>query len=280
MPFDDILAMAMEDAAARDDIVRIETPEHVVFEYELAGLGTRLVAAAVDGMLVGLGLLGLGLVTVLVAGGLSELAPYAIASAIVSAFVLFWGYPILFELYMGGQTPGKRSLGIRVIQEGGTALTPAAVVVRNLLRLVDFLPGGYFLGVVVMMLNRRYKRIGDFVAGTIVIRERLRSRSPVRVPTQELSPARNEAAAADLRRAGVHRLSPAQVQLLEDFLGRRRGLEPAARHRLADQLSRTLMEQLRIQEIPGERFLQSLLLAHRRNEEQGEGGAPPPRTGA
>jgi uncharacterized RDD family membrane protein YckC len=263
----------MDDAGAKEDLVRIETPEHVVFEYELAGMGSRVLAASLDLLIVATLLAILLLVTLVVAGGLGELSGFWLAGALVAAFLVFWGYPILFELRGGGQTPGKRILGIRVIQEGGYALTPAAVVVRNLLRLVDFLPGAYFLGLLVMVLNRRYKRVGDFVAGTIVIRERRREARAPRLALSQLNPGANEEAALELRRSGVHRLEPDQVALVEDFLSRRHSLEPEARRRLADQLSRALMERLGLEGIPGERFLQSLVLAHRKNDERAEGGA-------
>ncbi len=261
------------------DVVVIETPEHVVFEYELAGLGSRIIAALIDAMWVGLGLLALVLL-VLVVGGVRPgvTGPWAVAGAILAAFVLLWGYPILFELYWQGQSPGKRSLGMRVIQEGGYALTPSVVVVRNLLRVVDFLPGGYFLGLAVMVLNRRYKRIGDYVAGTLVIRDRPKLEAPARVSAQQLRSAGSEESVAALRSVGAHRLTPEQVRLVEDFLVRRHSLEPGARHRIARQIARTLAGELGVEAKHPERFLQTLLAACRQNDEQAEassGEAPP-----
>jgi uncharacterized RDD family membrane protein YckC len=250
----------------------------VVFEYELAGLGSRILAALIDAMLVGLGLLLVILVMMIVGGGSPSLAgPWAVAVGVLAGFVLLWGYPILFEIYWQGQSPGKRSLGMRVIQEGGYALTPSVVIVRNLLRVVDFLPGGYFLGLLVMILNRRYKRVGDFVAGTIVIRDRTQLKAPARVSVRQLKAAGSEESVAELRSVGAHRLSPEQIRLVEDFLMRRHTLAHDARHRIARQIAGTLAGELGVEAKRPERFLQMLLLACRQNEEQAAApsGEPP-----
>jgi hypothetical protein len=163
---------------------------------------------------------------------------------------------------------------MRVIREGGYALTPPVVIVRNLLRVVDFLPGGYFLGLLVMMLNRRYKRIGDFVAGTIVIRDRPRAAAPGRVATRLIRAEGSEEVVAEMRRAGVHRLPPERLHLVEDFLSRRHTLSHDARRRIADQLARSIAEELGVQPGKSEPFLQAVLVAHRQNEDQAAGEAP------
>ncbi len=248
------------------DVVQIETPEHVVFEYELAGLGSRLIAAILDVLVIGVILLGLFLGVVVVAGGLDAVAPWAMALGAVAAFVTFWGYPILFEVYWKGQTPGKRVLRLRVIREGGYALTPQAVIVRNLLRIVDFLPGGYFLGILTMMLNRRYKRLGDYVAGTLVIRESSAAQPPTRWETAV--PAGQEERIAELRRQGVHRLDASQLQLIRDFMRRRATLRPEARLRLAQQLAASVCETLGLEPQRGETFLQCVLAAVQQGEEK------------
>src|SRR6185295_6664189 len=182
----------MTEEALEGDRIRIETPEHVVFEYELAGLVSRIMAATIDLIVIGFIMLGLFLAVLAAVGGLQDFAPWAIALGAIAAFLVIWGYPMFFEIFWKGQTPGKRSLGMRVFQEGGYSLTPQVVIVRNLLRFVDFLPGAYFLGLLVMMLNRRYKRVGDFVAGTIVIRERSSSATPPQMRMVEPVPVGQE----------------------------------------------------------------------------------------
>lgn len=253
------------------DVIAIETPEHVVFEYELAGFGTRIFAALLDVLFIVLGLVAILVVLLIISATGGDLGNWGAAVAIVSAFVLLWGYPIFFEILWRGQTPGKRLLRMRVIREGGYALTPPVVIVRNLLRVADFLPAMYFLGLAVMVLNRRYKRIGDWVAGTLVIRDRPRTSAPARLETRALNPARHEERVADLRRVGVHRLAPEQIHLIEDFMKRRYELSPEARVRLVRELSRTIATTLGIAAQEDFGFLQSVLLAYREGEKRAAG---------
>lgn len=245
------------------DRIVIETPEHVTFEYELAGLGSRIVAALIDVVIVGLVILFLFLIILLLGtANVLDTGPWFLALGLVGAFAFFWGYPIGFELFWRGQTPGKRALKIRVVREGGYGLTPAVVVVRNLLRLADFLPAAYGLGLGLMMFNRRYKRIGDFVAGTIVIKEPSQAPPPPRVPIRTLAEAEADQV-AQYRRAGVHRLQPPQVQMIEDFLRRYPELEIEARRRILEQICDVLRSLLG-EEIPrNEKYLRLLLKAYR-----------------
>lgn len=255
-------------------MIRIETPEHVVFEYELAGPASRILAALIDLLLVGIGLLGLYLIAFLATtGDFAFTGPYAIAFAAVAAFTLFWGYPIVFEIWWKGQTPGKRSVGLRVIQEGGYALTPAVVLARNLLRLVDFLPGAYLLGLLVMIVHPRHQRLGDLVAGTLVIRDRSSAAArPPQLPRAAAVPAGAEDVVAELRRAGAHKLDVERVRLIEDFLGRRGSMDPAARRRIAGELVKGLGAALPLPPMEPERLLHCVLAAHRRDEAAAEGG--------
>ena len=85
------------------------------------------------------------------------------------AFVLEWAYPVLFEVLRNGQTPGKRACDLRVLHEDGTPVQWRASVARNLIRVVDFLPVCYGFGLIAMLLNRDFKRLGDLAAGTIVV---------------------------------------------------------------------------------------------------------------
>src|SRR5579862_3577680 len=136
--------------------VLITTPENIALEYELAGLGTRFVANLLDLVLQLLLMLGVTLVgglliwlIILLAGlaGLGavvsfirDLGGFAEAALIILAFLIFWGYHIYFEIKWNGQTPGKRQLGLRVMREGGYPINAYGAAMRNLLRVVDFLP--------------------------------------------------------------------------------------------------------------------------------------------
>ena len=100
-----------------------------------------------------------------------------------------WGYSALFEAFWNGQTPGKRLFNIRVIKDSGRQITLFEALARNLLRVVDmFPPPVYFVGLVSMLCNRQQKRLGDFVAGTIVIHERASEQPRLEITAAALPP--------------------------------------------------------------------------------------------
>ena len=95
---------------------------------------------------------------------------------VVTFFLLFWGFFFLLEWWGDGQSPGKRMAGLRVVADEGGAARPAELLLRNLGRLIDMLPGFYGVGVLVMLIHPRGKRLGDLLAGTVVVRKRRRDR--------------------------------------------------------------------------------------------------------
>jgi uncharacterized RDD family membrane protein YckC len=160
--------------------VRIETPEQIDFDLEVAGPGSRFVAQLIDWIIKWLVLLGIGLAAlfaiVAMHGNGPEAWPIAmqnlvIAVTITFAFAFFFGYDIYYEGQCNGQTPGKSHAGIRVVRDTGGPIDAKAAAIRNVVGLADFLPGLYLLGGVTMLLNSRAQRLGDLAAGTIVIRE-------------------------------------------------------------------------------------------------------------
>lgn len=151
----------------------LDTPEAIQISYDVAGIGNRFLAAAIDTLIVigalivvGLGSLGIGAL-----GGIGQ--SVGIIAFVTLSFVLLWGYYIVFETVWSGQTPGKRVLGIRVIKTSGYPIQFSESAIRNLVRLIDFLPSLYGIGVVVMFLSPRSRRLGDYAAGTLVIKERI-----------------------------------------------------------------------------------------------------------
>lgn len=155
--------------------VRIETPENVELEFELAGPGTRMVAYLIDFILLTVVLF--VLLTILYSsmfGGFGRSNDLTVA-IIIGLIVLLYplgGYFIVFELVMQGQTPGKRVLGIRVINENGAPAGYLQVVLRNLFKLVDAsYPLQYIIGGSALIFTKKTQRLGDLVAGTLVIRE-------------------------------------------------------------------------------------------------------------
>ena len=216
----------------------VETPEHVLLSFDLAGLGTRAAAAVVD-------LLILGLINALVlvfaaAAGVTESWESGLGSWGAAIVILFFSlgyflYFALFEALWHGRTPGKRSQGIRVVQDTGRPITANAAMVRNLLRIVDFVfPFGPLPGIGFVFFHPANKRLGDLAAGTIVVRERAAAWGLA--PVAAL-PAASTAASVEL---GPPDLSEQEFNLLDRFLGRADQLLPAVRARMASDLARRL----------------------------------------
>jgi uncharacterized RDD family membrane protein YckC len=219
------------------DQYTLETPENIEVEYEPAGLGSRFCAMLIDTLLLGAILLAMWLLLLLlfpaaVPGGATKwLAAVVLAVAIA---LVSGGYFILFELLMRGQTPGKKAMKIRVIRDDGTPVTANEVLIRNILRLVDFLPVGYALGAIVMFPNPLAKRLGDLAAGTIVVKEgeldyRAHADTKAEMPAPTAVAANAELTAEERR-------------LVSGFLHRRHELLPEARRQLAARLAVPLHE--------------------------------------
>ena len=142
----------------------IETPEGIELTLQVAGPAIRALAWAID---FGIRFI-IYLILLLI---LSNLGDFGIGLLLILIFLLEWFYPVLFEVYKQGATPGKRKMKIKVLHEIGTPVNWSAAMIRNLLRIVDFLPFFYGFGLMTMLFNQDFKRIGDLAAGTVVIYE-------------------------------------------------------------------------------------------------------------
>jgi uncharacterized RDD family membrane protein YckC len=221
------------------ETLQIDTPENVSFDYDLAGIGSRFLAAVVDTLLlvllqvivlaVMIGLIMLAFQTddLSVLTQSADGAVWLFAALSLLSFLFFWGYYIFFEIYWNGQTPGKRWVGLRVIRMDGTPVTAAEVVIRNLVRVVDLLPTAYGVGVVTMFINEKSRRLGDLAAGTVVVHER----APQALG--ELNPTLRRVGQAVLLKGSLatlppdfplERLRPRDVEMIEEFLLRQAGL--------------------------------------------------------
>jgi uncharacterized membrane protein SpoIIM required for sporulation/uncharacterized RDD family membrane protein YckC len=209
--------------------LEVETPEHVILDYEIAGLGSRGYAALLDTLILMLSLFGLILVIVIFAGIAGTTSSWASALMVLGFFAGMWGYFTLFEGFRNGQTPGKRRAGIRVVSETGHAITFGAAAVRNLLRVADFLPGFYLIGAAFVAIHPRARRLGDLVAGTVVVRDR-----PAEVP--EL-PVASGPADLDEDHGGVPQLADDEFRLLREYVERAPALPPDVRLRVANGLT-------------------------------------------
>jgi len=160
--------------------VGIKTPEYVSLQFQLAGLGSRTAAFIIDQLiLTTINILIFIILFVILVGRPSmsfllfyEVDSVMVAVTIIILFLLNWGYFFAYEYFSGGRTIGKKIIGIRVIQENGHSITLLSSFIRNLLRIIDSLPANYFLGIIMIFFHSKHKRIGDLVAGTIVVHER------------------------------------------------------------------------------------------------------------
>jgi uncharacterized RDD family membrane protein YckC len=159
--------------------VKVSTPDHIEFEYHVAGIGTRFCALAVD-HLIQFGLL-LAVVFGYAAFGMDVFFEMS-ALMTVLTFAIMFLYFLLFEWLWAGLTPGKRSVGIRVIYEDGRPLDFAGSSIRNVLRLADFLPALYGLGIAAMFVSPKSQRLGDMAGGTLVVVQRAVQRNPFPAP--------------------------------------------------------------------------------------------------
>lgn len=145
-----------------DSLNTVQTPEGVDIHLRLAGVWPRSVAWIVDALIrAGIYII-LGIV-------LSFLGDFGTGLMLIGFFLIEWFYPVVFEVLNKGMTPGKKSLGIQVLNSDGTPIGWSSSMLRNILRTVDFLPFLYGLGFISMLLNDRFQRIGDLAADTVVV---------------------------------------------------------------------------------------------------------------
>ncbi|HEX4327871.1 MAG TPA: RDD family protein [Burkholderiales bacterium] len=175
-----------------DTLRRVPTPEGIELSLRLAGPVPRAYAFVTDlAIRAGIWLAVVQVLAVLGRSGMGML--------LIVFFLLEWFYPVAFELWWSGATPGKRAFNLMVVNDNGTPVTIGASVTRNLLRAVDFLPGLWAFGLISMLFNRDFKRLGDLAAGTVVVyRDKVRMRGalpdvPPRAPAYPLSLAERRA---------------------------------------------------------------------------------------
>ena len=226
----------------------IETPENLALEAEIAGFGSRFMAALLDYTLI---TLLMAIVTLLFLPSLStsgENLNVAWASAIYGfiAFLVILFYHLLFEFFWNGQTPGKRRAGLRVVMSNGLPVTTGGALTRNLVRLFDFLPVFYGFGLVALFSTRYVQRLGDIAAGTIVIKERaelsLQSlREDYRVDYQHIT----RMSQLDPR-VNVRQLGAEDRRILIGYLNRREGLSDLQRKQLSIGIARKLAALMRV----------------------------------
>jgi uncharacterized RDD family membrane protein YckC len=209
-----------------DDRVTVAGAEGIDLDLVLAGVGSRGAAFLVDLALQSATLF----VVTAAAAAVTDLSTAVIA---IAAFVIFLGYPILAEAFAGGRTVGKALLGISVVSIDGTPVTFLAAAIRNVVRLVDSLPGVYAVGIIAVLATKRNQRVGDLAAGTLVVH---RPRAAV-APSGLVGSSSAVASPAEMAGWDVSAVTADEVAALRSFLARRDTLDPGSRADLAQTLS-------------------------------------------
>lgn len=264
------LSMNSLSPAISPDQLTIDTPEQVAIRFPVAGLGSRFLAILADTVVQAAGYLVLILVFVLIMSSAPKAAggsfshtgeKWLVAGLVLFHFLLYWGYFALFETFWNGQTPGKRRCKIRVIQQSGRQITFFEAMTRNLIRVIDMLPGFYLIGVISMLCNRQHQRLGDLAAATLVVHER-----PADEPLWGGNASRTFTAAAferarpeaDLQHPddatlpadAVARLTHEDLVVIDRFFSRILDMELDTRARLAERLAAQMSVKMKLDPPP------------------------------
>ena len=262
----------MSATVASEEVLIIETPERVPLHFALASIGNRFLACAIDHTIQSLAL-GLIVITGLILSNVSAIqemftsAPKWVGAVmILLLFLTFSSYFAFFEWLWSGQTPGKRWMKLRVIREDGRPITFWEAAVRNLLRVLDMFPYPFYsIGLISVFSTSRDQRVGDMVAGTVVVRER-----EAEAPEFELvfaSPVSDPALRRSFKpvefTASLSSLTDSEIQVVETFLRRRWDLSDLPRQWMAWRVSMPILYKIRpsydVNAFTYEGFLEELL---------------------
>jgi uncharacterized RDD family membrane protein YckC len=266
----------MSATITSDETLVIETPERVALHFALASIGNRFIACAIDHTIQIVSLFVLVIAFLIISNfadlgsRLSNAPKWVIAVLIVLVFLLMSGYFAFFEWLWHGQTPGKRWMKLRVIREDGRPISFFEAIVRNLLREFDIMPFPFYsIGLVSVFSTDRDQRVGDLVAGTVVVRER-EAEAPVFAEVFA-SPVSDPALRRSFKpvqfKADINNLTEQEISVVESFLRRRWDLKDYPRQWMAWRVAMPLLFKLRPQydlsTFTYEGFLEELLHRYR-----------------
>ncbi|HEX7153638.1 MAG TPA: RDD family protein [Thermoanaerobaculia bacterium] len=228
----------------------ITTPEHVHIRLEPAGAGSRFLAVMLD-----------FLITFAIGTAVGVILMYALPQGLATAiyitvtFLLTWGWHVYFETTRG-RTPGKQALSLRVIDARGLPVSLYQSLVRNIVRVVDFAPAFYGVAAVVTMLSPTRRRLGDYLADTLVIREAV----PLTWRGQITERRHNSLRTPRVLRLIKHRISLEEREFLLALSMRADKMSAEARYDLMEQVASAYRRKLGIEEeqISGENFVRDL----------------------
>ncbi len=254
--------------------VNLQTPESVELEFTLAGIGNRSFALIIDYLIFGSTIL---LVWILSAFLIFQLVPNLINNGVINAlaqwiwaiqslttFAIYVGYFVVLETLWQGQTPGKKWTKIRVIRDNGQPERLPQAILRALLRPIDDL---LFIGVFFIIFSQQEKRIGDLVAGTIVVQEQAAKSAKISISPEA------ENLAVQLRiEAEMSNLLPEDFATIRDFLQRRKNIILEYQHQLSRKLAEQVKEIILLEDVPegysNSQFLEAIYLAYQQDNGQ------------
>ena len=244
----------MSATIATEDVLIIETPERVPLHFALASIGNRFLACALDHAVQAITLALIGIAFLFIAdfsaleGAFATAPKWVYAVMILVLFLIFSGYFAFFEWLWSGQTPGKRWLKLRVIREDGRPITFWEASVRNLLRSFDMMPAPFYsIGLISVFSSTRDQRVGDMVAGTVVIRER-EAETPAFAQvfaTPVSDPALRRSFKPVDFVGSLNGLTESEIQVVETFLRRRWDLADVPRQWMAWRVSLPILYKIR-----------------------------------
>jgi uncharacterized RDD family membrane protein YckC len=255
-----------------EEVLIIETPERVPLHFGLASIGNRFLACALDHslqllvlLIIFIGFLVIYDISAL-EGTFTDAPKWVIAVLVLLSFLILSGYFGFFEWLWSGQTPGKRWMKLRVIREDGRPITFWEASVRNLLRALDMMPAPFYsIGLISTFISGRDQRVGDMVAGTVVVRER-EAEAPAFAKVFA-SPVSDPALRRSFKpvdfSASLTSLTESEIQVVETFLRRRWDLSDQPRQWMAWRVSLPILYKLRpaydLDTFTYEGFLEELL---------------------
>jgi uncharacterized RDD family membrane protein YckC len=239
------------------DKLTIDTPEQTALEFPLAGVGSRFLAIAADTAIQVVTIFVLVIVALSVIptlNSLGHLAPqWVFALLVFVGFLITSGYYAFFETIWNGQTPGKRLAQIRVMKDDGRPINAYDAIARNLLRVVDQLPAAYGIAIISVLFSEKNKRLGDFVAGTVVVHEKT---------LEAVRPYTESAPDQTLPAFDSSNITLEELRLIETFVQRRDSLDPLLRGSMATQICARISQKVGVNVYGwprNEKFLEAVL---------------------
>ncbi|MCY4401715.1 MAG: RDD family protein [Candidatus Poribacteria bacterium] len=225
----------------------VETPEQIEINYQKAGVGSRFYAALLDTLLLALILFVGTYVNINFIMQLGDVfGKWLGALGGIIIFAILWSYYIVFEITTNGQSPGKRALGLRVIKEGGYPISFTDSAIRNLVRVVDFLPVCYGVGLFVMLINKDWQRLGDLAAGTLVVKT---AQSDIKLTSATLNASTSPINITTQENLYIDWIQPELVtdsdfDMIREYLGRRADLSSTRRFELSRTIGKPIAEKM------------------------------------